>query len=73
MTIEDRFREGLANWRAVLASLPAGDLEARAAVFDEAAKDAAGYVAGGLPGTATVSSGSSQGGGLVRVGVNYKF
>src|SRR6478672_11304779 len=31
------------------------------------------YVAGGLPGTATVSSGSSQGGGLVRVGVNYKF
>jgi KaiC/GvpD/RAD55 family RecA-like ATPase len=49
MTSEDRFREGLANWRAVLASLGDGDLEARATVFDNAAKDAAGYVAGGLP------------------------
>jgi hypothetical protein len=49
MTTEDRFREGLANWRAVLASLGEGDVEARATAFDEAAKDAAGYVAGGLP------------------------
>jgi outer membrane immunogenic protein len=31
------------------------------------------YGAGLTAGTATVSSGSSQGGGLVRVGVNYKF
>jgi len=31
------------------------------------------YIAGGLPGTASVSRGSSQGGGVVRVGVNYKF
>ena len=31
------------------------------------------YTAGGVPAVATVSSGSSQGGGLVRVGVNYKF
>jgi hypothetical protein len=45
----DRFREGLANWRAVLASLGEGDVPARATAFDEAAKDAAGYVAGGLP------------------------
>jgi hypothetical protein len=49
MTIEDRFREGLANWRAVLASLGEGDVPACATAFDEAAKDAAGYVAGGLP------------------------
>jgi hypothetical protein len=48
MTIEDRFREGLANWRAVLASLGEGDLEACAKAFDEAAKDAAGDVAKGL-------------------------
>jgi hypothetical protein len=48
MTIEDRFREGLANWRAVLASLGEGDVEACAKAFDEAAKDAAGDVAKGL-------------------------
>jgi outer membrane immunogenic protein len=31
------------------------------------------YTSGGVPAVATVSSGSSQGGGVVRVGVNYKF
>jgi hypothetical protein len=44
----DRFSEGFASWRMVLASLSDDDIETRAKVFDNAVKDIAGYVAKGL-------------------------
>jgi RecA-family ATPase len=44
----DRFSEGFASWRMVLASLPNDDIETRSTIFDNACKDVAGYVAKGL-------------------------
>jgi RecA-family ATPase len=44
----DRFSEGFASWRMVLASLPDDDIDTRSKIFDNACKDVAGYVAKGL-------------------------
>jgi RecA-family ATPase len=44
----DRFGEGFASWRMILASLPADDFDGLAKVFDNAVKDVAGYVLKGL-------------------------
>jgi hypothetical protein len=44
----DRFSEGLASWRMVLASLPTDDVDTRSKIFDNAVKDVATYVQKGL-------------------------